>query len=295
MMTYLDCIPCIIRQCLDAVRAVTSDEAVHERILREVLQATSEMDLSQPPPAIGQFIHSRIRELTGNADPYREVKKQQNRTAEELAAQLKSRVVDAPNPLEMAVRLAIAGNVIDIAVKAGLDASEIRTSIRASMRELLNGNVKAFAQAVTGADRILYLTDNAGEIVFDRFLIEQLPRDKTTVAVRGAPVINDATLADAESAGLTDLVQVIDNGSDAPGTILDDCSKAFRRQYADADLIIAKGQGNYETLRNSPGPLYFLLRVKCPVVARELGCPMGQMVLRPSASLAASVSACSDN
>ncbi len=290
MKTYLDCIPCIIRQCLDATRSVTADESIHERILREVLQSASEMDLSQPPPAMGQFIHRRIRELTGNADPYREAKERQNRTAMELSAQFKDKVALAPNPLEMAVRLAIAGNVIDLAVKSGLDESDIRRSIGASWEEPLDGDVKGFAQAVTGADRILYLTDNAGEIVFDRFLIEQLPRNRTTVAVRGAPVINDATMADAETAGITDLVTVIDNGSDAPGTILDDCSEAFRQHFADADLIIAKGQGNYETLRDSPGPLYFLLRVKCPVIARDLGCPLGRMVLRPSAALAVSAS-----
>ena len=290
MKTYLDCIPCIIRQCLGAVRSVTADESIHEQILREVLQSASQMDLCQPPPAMGQFIHRRIRELTGNADPYREAKERQNRTAMELAAQLKDKVQQSAKPLELAVRLAIAGNAIDLAVKSGLNDSEIRTSILSSLGEPLSGDVQGFARAVARADSILYLTDNAGEIVFDRLLIEQLPRDKVTVAVRGAPVINDATMADAKTVGITDLVTVIDNGSDAPGTILDDCSEAFRRRYAKVDLIIAKGQGNYETLRDSAGPLYFLLRVKCPVIARDLGCAMGRMILRPSASLASSLS-----
>jgi len=97
--------------------------------------------------------------------------------------------------------------------------------------------------------------------------------------------IRDSTWADAETAGLTKLVTVIDNGSDAPGTILEDCNGVFRRHFAQADLIIAKGQGNYETLREASVPLYFLLRVKCPVLARDLGCPVGRMVLRPSSSL----------
>ena len=98
-------------------------------------------------------------------------------------------------------------------------------------------------------------------------------------------MINDATRADAEIAGITSLVNVIDNGSDAPGTILEDCNGVFRRHFAQADLIIAKGQGNYETLREASTPLYFLLRVKCPVLAHDLGCPVGRMVLRPSSSL----------
>ena len=289
MKTYLDCIPCIIRQCLDAVRSVTADESIHEQVVRDVLQSASQMDLCQPPPAMGQFIHGRIRELTGNADPYREAKEHQNRTAKELSEQLKDKVQQAAKPLELAVRLAIAGNAIDLAVKTGMSESEIRRSIISSLGEPLSGDVRQFARAVARATNILYLTDNAGEIVFDRLLIEQLPRDKVTVAVRGAPVINDATMADAETAGITDLVTVIDNGSDAPGTILDDCSEAFRRRFAEADLIIAKGQGNYETLRDSPRPLYFLLRVKCPIIARDVGCATGRMVLRPSDSLAAAV------
>ena len=106
-----------------------------------------------------------------------------------------------------------------------------------------------------------------------------------TVAVRGAPVIDDALWADAESAGITDLVPVIDNGSDVPGTILEDCSEEFREQFNRADLIVAKGQGNYETLRGSLGPMYFLLRVKCSVIARDLNCLAGRMVLRATGTL----------
>jgi hypothetical protein len=269
---------------LDAVRLATEDEAVHERILREVLFATSEMDLRQSPPAMAQRIHRRIRELTGKEDPYREAKAHQNRTALEFYERFSREVASAANGLEMAVRLAIAGNVIDLGVKSHLDESQIRAAIEDCLTDPLEGDIDQFAQAVAGATRILYLTDNAGEIVLDRLLIERLPRDRVTVAVKGTPVINDATWADAETAGITKLVTVIDNGSDAPGTILEDCSSAFRRRFAEADLIIAKGQGNYETLREASAPLYFLLRVKCPVLARDLGCPVGRLVLRPSSS-----------
>ena len=113
------------------------------------------------------------------------------------------------------------------------------------------------------------------EIVFDRLLIEQLPREKVTLVVRGAPVSNDATMIDAEDTGLTKLLEVIDNGSDAPGTILDDCSHAFRERFDSADLIIAKGQGNYESLSEVEKDIYFLLKAKCPVIARDLGCEVG--------------------
>ena len=203
----------------------------------------------------------------------------------EFCERFSQEVARADNKLEMAVRLAIAGNVIDLGVKSNLDESQVHEAIETCLTEPLDGDIQHFAAAIAGATRILYLTDNAGEIVLDRLLIEQLPREKVTVAVKGAPVINDATRVDAETAGITGLVTVIDNGSDAPGTILEDCSDVFRRHFDEADLIIAKGQGNYETLREVPRPLYFLLRVKCPVLACDLGCPLGRMVLRPASPL----------
>lgn len=282
MKTFFDCIPCLIRQSLASVRLMTEDEQVQEQILREVLLATSRMDLERPPAAMSQIVHRRIRELCDNGDPYRESKDRFNQLALELLPGFRRRMEEAADPWETAVRLAIAGNIMDLGAKSGLSESEIQVSIAQSMYEPLDGNIKEFVTAVEDAQNILYLTDNAGEIVFDRLLIERLPREKVTVAVRGVPVINDATLEDAKTAGLTGLVRVIDNGSDAPGTVLDDCSEEFLRHFAEADLIIAKGQGNFETLNGSPRPIYFLLRVKCPVIARDIGCAVGRMVLQSS-------------
>jgi uncharacterized protein with ATP-grasp and redox domains len=281
MQTHFDCLACIVRQCIDSLRAVTDDADLHERILREVFHALSEIDYRQPPPVMGQRIHRRIRELTGKVDPYRDAKQSQNQLALELVEQLRGEFDNTSKPLELAVRMAVAGNVVDLGAKSGLTEAEIRAEIGALLTKPLEGNIRHFADTVAEATSILYLTDNAGEIVFDRVLVEQLPFDRVTVAVRGLPVINDATLADAETAGLTDIVDVISNGSDAPGTLLDDCSETFRSYFEEADLIIAKGQGNYETLAESPRPIYFLLRVKCPVVQ----CPVGSMVMRPSDAL----------
>lgn len=279
MKTHLDCIPCIIRQSLDSARLVTDDERIHEQILREVLEAAARMDLEQSPPVMAQTIHRRLRELCGQADPYRKAKHHFNQLALELYPKYRVHLQRVENPLEVAVRLAIAGNIIDLGVKTGLDGQEVIDSIKTCLTDPLSGNVNDFGDAIAGAQSILYLTDNAGEIVFDRLLVEQLPRDCVVVAVRGAPVINDATMVDAEAAGLTEMVRVIDNGSDAPGTVLENCSEAFCQYFEEADLIISKGQGNYETLGESTRPIYFLLRVKCPTVARDTGCPVGSMLL----------------
>ncbi len=283
MRTYLDCTPCLLRLALGSARQVSDDDDLHEKVVREALRALADMDMSEPPPAMARHILRGLRRLINNDDPYRRIKEQCNRTALQLLPELKEMVRTADDPFDMAVRLAIAGNIIDTAVHSDLDDADIHAALEHAVAAPFEGDVLAFAHSVQRADRILYLADNAGEIVFDRLLLEQLPTARTTVVVRGKPVINDATIDDARMAGLPELVQVIGNGSDVPGTILPTCSREFRNRFDEADLIIAKGQGNYETLSDVPGKdVIFLLKVKCPVVARDLGCDIGCMVLRRS-------------
>lgn len=284
MKISLDCIPCFVRQTLEAARLVTSDPTVHERILREMLHWTGEIDLSQPAPVMGQLMHRRLREIIGDDDPYREAKDRQNHMALRILPELKRAVEAASDPLMIAVRLAIAGNVIDMGVNGDITESHVRESVRQASAGPLVGDLKGFRRAVAEAHRILYLTDNAGEIAFDRLLIEQLSPARVTVAVRGFPILNDATLSDARTVGLHEIVEIIDNGSDAPGTLLADCSPEFKRCFAGADLIIAKGQGNFETLSDESYPIYFLFQVKCPVVAACARVPMGSRVLKRSST-----------
>ena len=279
MKPALDCIPCLLRQTLDAARVASPDPAVHEQIVREVLSSLDEADLRQSPPVLGQGIHRRLRELTGLADPYAAAKGRQNRLAISLLSALGDQVAAAADPFDLAVRLAIAGNVIDLGPTGVLTESDVRRSVEQALREPVDGPLVAFRSAVERAERILYLADNAGELAFDRLLVGQLGPPRVTVAVRGGPVLNDATMEDARFVGMLDLVEVIDNGSDAPGTILADTSPAFRQRFAEADLVIAKGQGNYETLCDEPAPVWFLFKVKCGVVARRTGRPVGAQVI----------------
>jgi len=279
MRTALDCIPCFARQALEAARFVTDDASVHEQVLREVLRSSADMDFTQCPPLVAQRIHHRLRQLTGVEDPYRAVKDRFNRMALDMLPDLSVKVNQAPDPFGMAVRLAIAGNVIDLGVNGNVTEAEARRCVENVLQGPFDGDTEAFRRAVERARSILYLVDNAGEIVFDRLLIEQLPPDRVVVAVRGRPILNDATMTDAEAAGLCNRVEVIDNGSDVPGTILSDCSRMFQERFEDADLIIAKGQGNFETLSDTTAGIYFLLKVKCPVIAEHVGLPLGIHVL----------------
>lgn len=278
MNTCLDCIPCFARQALEAARFVTDDPAIHERVMRGILLEAAQMDLSQSPPAIGQKLHRALRDLTGVYDPYREIKDYFNQTALEMLQGLSARIRDAGDPLFMALRVAIAGNVADLGANGDIRADEVGNAMDNILNEPFHGRVEDFRDMVSHARNILYLADNAGEIVFDRLLIERLPPERVTLAVRGMPVLNDATRADAEAAGLCDLVEVVDNGSDAPGTILADCSREFRRRFSMADLIIAKGQGNFETLSDTSVNIYFLFKAKCPVIANHVGLPVGTHV-----------------
>jgi len=282
MKTTYDCIPCFIRQALDAVRLATSDEKIHERVLRGVLAAASKMNLDQSPPVMGQYIHRLIREFSGNDDPYKKIKERFNSFALKLYPDLKQRIKSSSNPMDTAVRMAIAGNIIDFGVNSQLDRSVISDTIEQALSAQVFGNIEVLCDSIDSADNILYLGDNCGEIVFDRLLIEQLPVHKVTFVVRGGPIINDATMADARETGMTELVTVMDNGSNAPGTVLEKCSKEFRECFTNADLIIAKGQGNYETLSNCEKKIFFLLKAKCPVISDHVGCEPGSFIVKRS-------------
>jgi len=283
MRIFLDCIPCFIRQALDAARMATDDTQIHEQVVREVLVLAKDLDMSQSPPVIGQKIHRVIRECVGVDDPYRDVKGQFNNAALQLYPKMRTCIIESKNRLETAIRLAIAGNIIDFGVNSHLQESELEGTISdclaAEFSDMQSG---PFQQALNEAEKILYIADNAGEIIFDRLLIEQLPIEKVTVVVKGSPVINDATMEDAVLAGLPRIVEVIDNGSDGPGTILETCSQAFTDRFKEADLVIAKGQGNYETLSDIEKNIFFILKVKCPVIARDLDCEVGEMIFRKS-------------
>jgi hypothetical protein len=290
MKGTLDCIPCFIRQALEAARMASENPSVHEAVFRQVLTLTAGVDLREPPPVISWRIHHLIRQLSGNPDPYKAVKHHYNQLALQWLPRLRELVQTSEDPFGAAVRLAIAGNIIDFGVNGALQMQTVQETIERALHQPLDGRMlRHLRQAIAAARAILYLGDNAGEIVFDRLLLEQMPLEKVTFAVKGSPILNDATRDDADEAGLTEIVRVIDTGSNAPGTVLEDCSPEFRRLFQQADVIIAKGQGNFETLDETPANLFFLFQVKCPVVAAHLGEALGTFVLKQAEMSACSV------
>jgi uncharacterized protein with ATP-grasp and redox domains len=274
-----ECEPCLLRQVREAIALTHIAAAARQEAQTRVAEWLAQADWQRPAPALAQHSHRIIRQLAPDADPYADIKQRLNQLAAELYPVWHRRFREKFPPLEAAVRLAIVGNLLDVAAKTPTQDFGFAAALADALTAPLCGSVSALAAAIRGARSILYLADNAGEVVFDRDLIAQLPLGSFTVVVRGRPVLNDATLADAQWAGLTELGDVMDNGSDAPGTLLEDCSPEFRQRFESADLIIAKGQGNYETLAGSPRPIFFLLKIKCAVISRALGSPLGSLVL----------------
>lgn len=279
MKTYLDCVPCIIEQTIKAARDLTQDLEKQEVLVQKVLETLSNISYNQSPPYLGREAHRVIRRILGNPDPYLKLKREFNQVGKELFPSLQESVNRSKDPFADAVKLAIAGNIIDFGPQRHF---ELRKTIdEALLRKPAIDHTESLRDDIESASTILYLGDNAGETFFDRILIEKMPTKEIYYGVRGSPVINDATAEDAYWAGLDKVAKIISNGSDAPGTILEDCSDEFKNIFARSDLVIAKGHGNYETLNEVKGKkLYFLLMVKCDTIAKDVGCSVGDFVAK---------------
>jgi uncharacterized protein with ATP-grasp and redox domains len=277
MKTFLDCYPCFLRQALNAARLAGADECRQRKVLDQILEALRKVDLSTTPPEIGDSVHRIVREEVGGRDPYRAAKAESTQQALVLYPRLEAVLDQADDRLETAVRLSIAGNIIDLATDQQYDLLDEVRRVLAQPFSVDDGAV--FRDAVSRAGWALYLADNAGETVFDRLLIGALGMP-VLYAVKSGPVLNDATREEALAAGVDQVADIVTTGSDAPGTILPRCSPEFRRLFETAELVIAKGQANYETLSHRGPKVFFLLQAKCPVIAREVGAPVGSIVLK---------------
>jgi uncharacterized protein with ATP-grasp and redox domains len=203
------------------------------------------------------------------------VNDQSNRKALELYPWIESIVRGAVDPLDAALRIALAGNMIDCG-RGSVDGLDMRKAVLRYLEAdfALDDRARLFTE-LDGARSILYVLDNAGEIVFDRLLVERLGARRVVCAVRSGPIINDATYEDARLTGLTEVCEVIPSGSDASGTPIEACSARFREVFESSDIVIAKGQGNFETLFDEHRDVFHLFVAKCPVITDEIGAPQG--------------------
>jgi hypothetical protein len=280
MKTFPECIPCLVWLATETVKRATSDNNIINTVIERTIVLTKTMDMNTPPPKMGQLIHRIVTEETGNPDPCLEIKRQCNEIALKLQPELKEIVKKSSDRFLTAAKLAITGNIIDFATPTEFSSDIMSDTINETLSNQVDpASFKLLKKNIEKANKILYLGDNAGEIIFDKIFIDELPKNKITFCVRGLPILNDALMDDAKKAGLTSMVKVIDSGTDLPGIILDECSAEFKNCFNEADLIIAKGQGNFETLNDNKKNIFFLFKVKCPAVANETGSKIGDTVI----------------
>lgn len=286
MKAATDCIPCMFKQALNTTREITNDPEIILTVMRRLAQHVASVDLNNTPAAVSQPVYRIVSEVTGVADPFMRQKQQSNALALRILPRARKAVMQAPDPLAAAIHLAAVGNMIDAGIGIAADG-DVEGDIL-GMLELPFGvfDLGDFQAELGPGKRLLYLGDNAGEIVFDTVLVDLIRQTGTevTYTVKSAPIINDATLEDAEIAGMADVAHVIETGSNDIGVCFPQASAEFVDAFTTADLILGKGHGNYETCNARPENIYFLLKAKCDMVANQLGVTLGDLVFKHAPS-----------
>ena len=285
MKVHLDCIPCFLRQALEAVKMSTNNDAIREKALREVVTYLSQVKWTTDIPRIGTEVHRIVKRVTGNSDPYKRLKNKYNKLAAQLYPKLEFMVKNSSDPLFTALKIAIAGNAIDFGPKAEINLEkEVKNALT---NELAINHIESFRHELKPETDLLYLADNSGETFFDRILLEELTKFKTRIVyvVKGGPILNDATIDDAKIAQIDKIADVISTGTDCAGIIFDECSEEFIEAFKKSSIVISKGQGNYESLNEvKDKKIFFLLKVKCPIVGKKIGARVGSIVLKAVSS-----------
>jgi hypothetical protein len=278
MEITLDCIPCIVNNFLKLLKTGVLPEHAREPAMRRLLVFLAEADFQQSPPVLGREIHRMIREELNNPDPYSEIKYEYNLMALGMYPDLEKMVMTADDSFDMAMRLAIAGNVIDFGSQHQFDLMD-------TVNRVINANIaiddsQKLREDLESAKSLLYIGDNCGEIVFDKLFITHINLPDTYFAVRGGPVINDITVDDAVLVGMDKFAKIITTGDNAPGAVWKTSSDDFKQVFDKVDVVIAKGQGNLEGLIDVPGNIYFLFVSKCDLIATRLGAKNGDFIVK---------------
>lgn len=289
MKTYLDCAPCVLRQALESTRQLPNvDQKTKEKVIKEVAAYISEANFTHDPARFTSHAHQIVQNITEVEDPLAEQRKLSNKLARKLYNSIKEKIESADDPLFIAMKAAISGNALDFGVYS---VDKVQNNIVELMeKELAANDYQPVLELLKPTRKLLYLADNAGEIWFDRLLIEELikryPEVKILLVAKGGPVLDDAVEEDAVEAGISEIegARVITTGLNDVGINLDKISMDFKSQLSKANLIISKGQANFESLEGKGAslqtPVLFLLQAKCGVVANNLDVPQGGLVLK---------------
>ena len=293
MKCELLCLPCTVRTALDIAVKATEDKELQGKLVYETMRwlAQNPKELDNTPASLHTYVQRLAKKITGNSDPFKELKKTSNDIALRAVKALEKECsgLEFRDAFRLAALGTICGNTIDFEVEGHqFSMEELESSLCACLNEdLAVDDTPKLVEALSKSRKVVYLLDNAGEIVFDRFLIKMIVENfpvKIYAAVKTGPILNDATLEDAEQVGLETIAEVITTGNDHIGLSLKESSKEFLDHINDADLIIAKGQGNYESITEVenvlPKPIVYILRAKCSLVADTLSVPRNGNVVK---------------
>jgi len=282
MEIFLDCLPCMFRQALEASRMATDKLDLQERIMEDSIKILSDYKNYKSSPDIAKAIHHVVKKTTGVYDPYEKIKKRDVAAAKKAYSMLECFLQKKQNDLYWALKIAATGNIIDCAINNNINLEDcIEEELE---KEFSVCDLELFENKLKTAKSLLIIGDNAGETVFDCILAQHLSFLDVTYAVRSEPIINDATVETAYASGLGDCTKIISTGCNAPGAILEECSTEFLNIFNSADIIISKGQGNFEALSEGK-QIFFLLKAKCPVISQKLGVDLNQYVFKNNESM----------
>jgi damage-control phosphatase, subfamily I len=272
------CIPCIITQAYNAARTFTNgDKEIELKILKEICNEVNNINKDCTAPGFSSIIQNSLERNLGVNNLYEGIKKANLITARQYIPYLDTMIKSSIDPLEMAVRTAITGNTIDMGANPEFNIEyEVN---RITSDNIILTDFARFKEDLATSSLILYIGDNFEEALFDMFLLKVLSSRRVVFAVRSRSILNDITLKDAEYLGIDKICEVIESGSTIAGTDLSICTTGFLDLYRKADIVIAKGQGNYETLMNEKRPIYFLFKIKCEVISKRCGYPAGKGIL----------------
>ncbi len=279
MKAYPQCVPCLINQGLNAVRDLKLGKEAEKEIALRVVKMLSEFESLDKSPAYYAYLVQRIvKDVSGSEDPFAEKKRLANRVALKILPDLESKEVE--DKLAYALKISAVGNYIDFAIRGDMEIEEDIKRLLES--DFVVCDYEVLRNRLDKAKSVLIVGDNAGEIAFDKYLIKVLKGMGKEVfyGVKGKPILNDATYEDAVEVSMTDLCKVIDNGSDKVGTWLEDCSKEFLEVFYGVDVVVSKGQANYETLSSAEREIFFLLVAKCDPISTETGGQVKRFVLK---------------
>ena len=287
---YQRCKECSVDQLRRLATSLDLDDAATCRLVDTAEGVLASYDdsptVTSSPEAMGR-IWCGIESAIGTDDPYVETKRIYNELVASMADEIERRIAASGDPAQLALRFAAIGNLIDFGTSGAFDETKLHELIdRAPSLSFGVDDTRSLLDRVRHGKTLLYLSDNCGEISLDKILIRQLKREnpalEVTYCVRELPILNDLTLTDAAEANMTEVARVIANGDDrrAAGTVLEHCSDELRTAFGSADVVISKGQGNFETLWGCDRDVFFMFIAKCQLAADLVGCDYMDLICR---------------